>query len=63
MPTYVILQQKAILGISNLLPVDKEMLLRIPYIGKKGVDKYGDEILEIIRAYRKEQGLKDSTLL
>ena len=63
MPAYVILQQKAILGISNLLPVDKEMLLRIPYIGKKGVDKYGDEILEIIRAYRKEQGLKDSTLL
>ena len=45
------------------MPVDKEMLLRIPYIGKKGVDKYGDEILEIIRAYRKEQGLKDSTLL
>ena len=32
------------------------MLLRIPYIGKKSVEKYGDEILEKVRAYQKERG-------
>ena len=55
LPVYMIFQQKALLGISNLLPVDKEMLSRIPYVGKKVVEKYGDEILQIIAAYRKEK--------
>ena len=63
LPVYMVLQQKAILGISNLLPIDKEMLLRIPFIGKKGVEKYGEVVLEMVRAYREEKGLKDSTLL
>ena len=55
LPVYMIFQQKALLGISNLLPIDKEMLSRIPYVGKKVVEKYGDEILQIIAAYRKEK--------
>ena len=63
LPVYMVLQQKAILGISNLLPIDKEMLLRIPFMGKKGVEKYGGAILEMVSAYRKEKGLKDSTLM
>lgn len=54
LPVYTVLQQKAILGISNLLPADKTMLSRIPYLGKKGVEKYGDAILEMVRSYRKE---------
>lgn len=62
-PAYVVLAQKAIIGISNLLPVDKTMLLRIPYVGKKSVEKYGDEILNIVHRYREEQGLEDSALL
>lgn len=36
LPVYTVIQQKAILGISNLLPSDKAMLVRIPYFGKKG---------------------------
>ncbi|HIY87458.1 MAG TPA: AAA family ATPase [Candidatus Bacteroides pullicola] len=63
LPVYMVLQQKAILGISNLLPIDKEMLLRIPFMGKKGVEKYGEAVLEMVSAYRKEKGLKDSTLI
>ena len=35
LPVYTVIQQKAILGISNLLPTDKAMLVRIPYFGKK----------------------------
>lgn len=63
LPVYTVIQQKAILGISNLLPLDKAMLARIPYFGKKGIEKYGDIILEIVRTYRKEKGLTDSELL
>lgn len=35
------------------------MLVRIPYFGKKGVEKYGDTILEIVYAYCKEKGLAE----
>ena len=63
LPAYTIFQQKAILGISNLLPVDREMLLRIPYVGKKGVERYGDVLLEMVHAYRKEKGLDAPSLL
>ena len=57
LPVYTVIQQKAILGISNLLPPDKAALIRVPYFGKKGVEKYGDTILEMVCAYRKEKGL------
>lgn len=63
LPVYTVIQQKAILGISNLLPADKSALVRIPYFGKKGVEKYGDIILEMVRAYRKEKGLAEPELL
>ena len=51
LPVYTVIQQKAVLGISNLLPSDKDALVRIPYFGKKGVEKYGDIILEMVRAF------------
>ena len=60
LPVYTVIQQKAILGITNLLPEDKAALLRIPYFGKKGVDKYGDELLEMVRKYMKESGIKET---
>ena len=63
LPGYTVIQQKAILGISNLLPADKAMLVRIPYFGKKGVEKYGDIILEMVHGYRKEKGLAEPELM
>lgn len=63
LPVYTVIQQKAILGISNLLPADKATLNRIPYFGKKGIEKYGDVILEMVRAYCKEKGLAKPELL
>lgn len=57
LPAYCILQQKATLGLVNLLPDTKEALLRIPYFGKVTAEKYGDELLEIIIAYMKEKQL------
>jgi len=63
LPVYTVIQQKAILGITNLLPEDKAALVRIPYFGKKGVEKYGDVLLEMVRVYRKENGLAEPELL
>ena len=48
-PAYVVLQQKALLGISNLLPQDLPSLLRVPYFGKAG--EYGERILEMVKEY------------
>ncbi|MDR1004492.1 MAG: AAA family ATPase [Prevotellaceae bacterium] len=50
-PVYTIIQQKAMQGIANLLPTDRQALAQVPYFGKKGVEKYGDEVLEMVRAY------------
>ncbi|NDW12774.1 helicase [Bacteroides sp. 214] len=63
LPVYTVLQQKAIIGISNLLPSTKIDLLRIPYMGKVGVEKYGEEILAIVYHYKKENGIKEQILL
>ena len=48
-PAYVIMQQKALMGIVNLLPDSPRALEAIPYFGAKGVERYGLEILGIIR--------------
>lgn len=58
LPAYCILQQKAVLGIVNLLPDTPKALHRIPYLGKVSIEKYGDELLEIICQYMKDNDLK-----
>ncbi len=55
-PAYMILQQKALLGISNLLPADEASLLRVPYLGRKGIEKHGKAILEMVKVYREAEG-------
>lgn len=54
LPAYTVLQQKAVQGIANLLPGNEEELLRIPYLGKKTIDKYGSELINIVRIYVRE---------
>ncbi len=54
MPAYAILQQRALVGIVNLLPQTPEALMLIPYLGKRGVEKYGEEILAIVNRYVNE---------
>ena len=51
LPVYTVIQQKAILGICAYLPADKAALLRIPYMGKTGVEKYGDALLGLVKEY------------
>ena len=50
-PAYVILSQMALLGITNLLPQDAAQLIRIQGVGKVTLEKYGEEILEMVRTY------------
>ena len=58
LPAYVIMQQKALMGIVNLLPDNPRALEAIPYFGAKGVEKYGLEILGIVRKYMTENQLE-----
>ena len=52
-PAYIILHQKTLLAIADLAPATREELLTVKGFGKSKCDKYGDEILDVIR-----QGLK-----
>ena len=56
-PAYCVLQQKALLGIVHFLPDNPKSLLKIPYMGKTTVEKYGKDLLEIVTAYMKENNL------
>ena len=55
---YQVLQSKAILGISNILPMNKQTLSLIPYFGVKGMEAYGEELLEIVHKYVKDHGIE-----
>lgn len=52
LPVYTVLQQKALLGISNLLPTNAKELLAVPGIGKRIVERYGAMILDMVDEYR-----------
>lgn len=51
LPVYTVIQQKAIIGIVNLLPSTPEELVRIPYFGRKTAEKYGAELLDMVHSY------------
>lgn len=58
LPAYCILQQKALLGLANLLPDTPASMSRIPCLGKVSIEKYGEELLGIIHRYMQENGLE-----
>lgn len=60
LPAYCILSQKALAGVSNLLPTEMADLLQIPGIGKAKADKYGTELLSLTRRYRKEHAAEQA---
>lgn len=51
LPAYTILQQKALIGVANLLPKTKADLKVIPYLGDKSIENYGDELLALVEKY------------
>ena len=54
LPVYTVLQQKAILGLTNLMPRNKKELMRTPCIGKKTIDKYGETLISIIEKHAED---------
>ena len=50
-PAYTIIQQKAIMGIVNRLPSDMKALIAIPYFGKRGAERHGEVLLEMVNRY------------
>ncbi len=58
LPAYCILQQKALLGLSNLLPTSTASMSHIPYLGKTSIEKYGEQLLHIIRQYMQDNNLE-----
>lgn len=61
-PAYVVLQQKALHGIANLMPDSIERLKLIPYIGKRTAELYGKDILKIVAAYLEVHNLRSKEI-
>lgn len=54
LPAYMILQQKALIGIANSLPISGKELKNISGIGTKTLELYGKELLKIILDYKND---------
>lgn len=50
-PVYGIITQRALIGIVNELPTTQKELLRMPTFGKKTLQMFGEEILEMVKGY------------
>ncbi len=55
---YQVFTQKGLYEICELLPITKKQLLEIEGFGKVRVEKYGNQILEVIRAYCDENDIE-----
>ncbi|MDH6534857.1 helicase [Parabacteroides sp. 52] len=52
LPVYTILQQKALIGISNLMPRTSREFLCISGVGKKVWENYGEELQALVEKYK-----------
>ena len=56
-PAYMVLQQKALVGISEALPENIAALVKVKGVGKAIARRYGAEIVDIVRNYMKDNGM------
>ncbi|MDP5092250.1 MAG: helix-turn-helix domain-containing protein [Polaribacter sp.] len=57
-PHFQIFTQETLYLMCDLLPRTEKELLKVPGMGKVRVEKYGEEILEVINEYCEENGIK-----
>lgn len=57
-PVYMVLPTETIVQLSNLLPVTARELKEIKGFGKKKMELYGLEIVEMVAAYRQSKGIE-----
>ncbi len=62
-PHYVVFTQKSLYDLCDMLPLSKKQLLAVNGMGKVRVEKYGDEILDIIKAYCDTNELEASQII
>jgi superfamily II DNA helicase RecQ len=55
---FQVLYQRVLIQIVVFLPDNEKDLLKIPGVGKKTIENYGQEIIEHVRAYRKKKRIK-----
>lgn len=56
-PAYVVMHQKSLFDLMDRLPSTTAELSQVSGFGKKKIEQYGDEVLEIIRDFRIKKGL------
>ncbi|WP_100613849.1 helix-turn-helix domain-containing protein [Confluentibacter citreus] len=62
-PPYVIFTQKSLYDLCEMLPTNNKQLLAVNGMGKVRVEKYGVEILDIIKAYCAANSIDANTIL
>lgn len=62
-PHYVIFTQKSLYDLCEMLPATHKQLLEVNGMGKVRVEKYGDEILDIIKEYRENNAIIPKTIV
>ncbi len=58
MPIYIVAGKTTLAEIVTYLPLNKKDLLQLSGFGKAKVDKYGDDILQMVQEYCTERNLK-----
>ena len=54
---YQIVHQRVLIQIDLYLPDNRARLKKINWVGKKNIEKYGDDILELVADYRNKNGI------
>lgn len=58
-PRFQVLHQRVMAELATSLPGNKSDLKKVKGVGKKIVENYGDELVEIISRYRKDKGITE----
>ncbi len=61
-PHFQILHQRVLIQIAVNLPDSGSALIKIKGVGKKTLEKYGEELLALVTGYRKKHGIESVTL-
>ena len=49
--------QKSLIDIANMLPYTSEQLKSVRGFGKKKIERYGADVIQLVSEYRQEKGL------
>ncbi len=59
---FQIMHQRVLIQIAVRLPESLDALLKIPGVGKKTLENHGEDIVKIVREYRKKHGIREVSL-